>query len=106
MEVNIRYCKECSNTMAIQSLNFECLNCKAQVPIENGTVIYVKKREVSNLSTVDVIVNKNDFTKKNPLHACVYRKCISPSCSSKKGKTKHRKVVSANNDIHYICLEC
>lgn len=105
MEVNIRYCKECSNTMAIQGLNFECLNCKAQVPIENGTVIYKKKTEVSNLSTVDVKLKSNDFSKLNPVHGCVYRKCTNSKCTSKE-VAKHRKVVSSNNDIQYICLEC
>ena len=105
MEVNIRYCKECSNTMAIQGIMFECLNCKAQTPIENGTVLYVKKKEVSNISTVDVTLNNNGFLKQNPLYACVYRKC-SKNCTKKEKTTKHRKIITPSNDVQYFCLEC
>lgn len=109
MEVNIRYCKECSNTMAIQGIMFECINCKAHTPIENGTVIYVKRKEISNISTVDVTLNNNGFLKQNPLYACMYRTCDNKDCPShlnKKKVSKHRKIINSSNDVHYFCLEC
>jgi hypothetical protein len=130
MEINIKYCSQCSNTMSILGLNFECLNCKFQLPIENGTVIYSKKKEITSvsqfnrntvcISSASENLRSKSFLKHSNIYSITYRMCENPACSGggtgesktvvreKKNPkpTKHRKIVNDNNEVNYLCTEC